>query len=59
MTRLTGIFLAAITATLFATGAWAQSSVGIGAFFGEWSGSAISESNISVNFQLTARDMDV
>ncbi len=59
MTRLTGIFLAAITATLFATGAWAQSSVGIGAFFGKWSGSAISESNISVNFQLTARDMDV
>lgn len=59
MTRLIGVFLAATVATLFATGAWAQSSVNIGAFFGKWSGSAISESNVSVNFQLTARDMDV
>lgn len=37
----------------------AQSSLNITAFYGMWSGSAISESNISVNFRLTARDMDV
>lgn len=48
-----------LAAALFSLSVWAQSQVGISAFYGTWSGSAISESNISVNFRLTARDMDV
>ncbi|MCW5751502.1 MAG: hypothetical protein KIT81_10190 [Alphaproteobacteria bacterium] len=31
----------------------------LGAFFGRWSGNAISESETSIYFQLTARDLDV
>ncbi|NQV80724.1 MAG: hypothetical protein HQ495_09225 [Alphaproteobacteria bacterium] len=59
MTRMR-IALVAVTVTaLLASAAWAQTTVNIAAFYGKWSGSAISESNISVNFQLTARDMDV
>ncbi len=60
MSRL-NTFLAATTLIVvaFAASAWAQSTVSINAFYGKWSGSAISESNISVNFRLTARDMDV
>ena len=59
MLRLTS-FLATTSVVFFlATTSWAQSTVNIAAFYGKWSGSAISESNISVNFRLTARDMDV
>jgi hypothetical protein len=59
MSRLTAFLAATTVALLIATSAWAQSTVSINAFYGKWSGSAISESNISVNFRLTARDMDV
>ncbi len=34
-------------------------ALGIQAFFGKWEGNAVSESRISVNFQLTARDIGV
>lgn len=34
-------------------------AVGIAAFHGVWRGSAVSESAISANFQLTSRDIDV
>lgn len=37
----------------------APAPVGIAAFYGEWRGSGVSESNISTNFRLTARDLDV
>ncbi len=58
MTRLPQIFVA-LAIFLWTPLALAQSQVSIAAFYGKWSGSAISESNISVNFRLTARDMDV
>lgn len=59
MTRLITLCATAAVVVLLATSSWAQSTVKIGAFYGKWSGSAISESNVSVNFRLTARDMDV
>lgn len=43
---------------LAAAPAWAA-DLPISAFFGEWSGSALSESSISVNFTLTPRDIGV
>lgn len=46
------------TAWVLVTGA-AQAQVGIDAFFGHWSGSGLSESEVSANFQLTSRDLDV
>lgn len=57
--RLTAFFATTTIVVLLSVTAWAQSTVNISAFYGKWSGSAISESNISVNFRLTARDMDV
>lgn len=38
--------------------AYAQ-DLAIDAFYGRWSGTGVSESNISVNFRLTSRDLDV
>lgn len=49
--------LAAILA-LLAVGARAQ-NVDIAAFFGTWEGNALSESEISVHFKLTSRDIGV
>lgn len=43
---------------LFGGGASAQ-NVDIAAFFGTWEGNALSESQISVHFQLTSRDIGV
>jgi len=37
----------------------AAAQVGIGAFAGEWRGSGVSQSNVSFNFKVTARDLDV
>ena len=34
-------------------------TVDIAAFFGQWSGSGVSESDISLYFRLTTRDLDV
>ncbi len=39
--------------------AQAQQKVSLGAFYGNWVGSAVSESEISVHFQLTVRDIGV
>ncbi len=39
--------------------AWAQQKVNLPAFYGEWVGTAVSESEISVHFQLTVRDIGV
>lgn len=61
--RLFAVLAAAVL--LFTASAQAQqprrapAPVGISAFYGEWRGSGISESNISTNFRLTARDLDV
>lgn len=40
-------------------GAAAQDTVNISAFFGQWSGTGVSESNVSLYFRLTSRDLDV
>ena len=40
-------------------GAAAQDTVSISAFYGQWSGSGVSESNVSLYFRLTSRDLDV
>jgi len=58
MKRFSPLLIVAVV-LLWSSQGQAQSQVNINAFFGKWSGSAISESNISVNFRLTARDMDV
>ena len=42
-----------------APAAQAQQKVSLGAFYGNWVGSAVSESEISVHFQLTVRDIGV
>ncbi len=43
---------------LAATPAWAQ-DLSHAAFYGNWKGSALSESELSVYFRLTERDLDV
>ncbi|WP_417517729.1 hypothetical protein [Minwuia sp.] len=45
--------------TQFQTAALAQQDVSISAFYGVWRGNALSESNISTHFRVTARDLDV
>ncbi|MSO64794.1 MAG: hypothetical protein EXQ85_03160 [Alphaproteobacteria bacterium] len=37
----------------------AQNRTGIGAFYGDWRGSGVSQSNVSLNFKVTARHLDV
>ena len=44
---------------LLVPAAQAQQQVSLGAFYGNWVGSAVSESEISVHFQLTVRDIGV
>lgn len=52
--------LAVAVAMFWVGGALAQSrNVGLPAFYGRWQGSGISESETSIYFQLTARDLDV
>ena len=41
------------------SGARAAADLSIAAFFGHWKGTAVSESEISIYFQLTERDIDV
>jgi hypothetical protein len=49
-----------LTAVLLVAAAQAQAAdLPISAFFGEWRGSAVSESEVSVNFSLTPRDIGV
>lgn len=50
--------LLALALWLFAGAASAQTT-SIAAFFGTWEGNALSESDISVNFKLTSRDIGV
>ncbi|MEC9346119.1 MAG: hypothetical protein VYB54_07825 [Pseudomonadota bacterium] len=50
---------AAFAVVLAAGGASAAGDLPIKAFFGVWKGNAISESEISANFRVTARDLDV
>ena len=52
------VALAALVSLAGAAGARAQ-NVDIAAFYGTWEGNAISESEISVHFQLTNRDIGV
>jgi hypothetical protein len=64
MTRLLSALFAALallfTPPVTLSAAQAQGrSVAISAFFGQWQGSAMSESEISTYFQLTSRDLDV
>lgn len=40
-------------------GAAAQDTVSVSAFYGQWSGSGVSESDVSLYFRLTSRDLDV
>jgi hypothetical protein len=54
--RLAALAFALLLTT--AGGARAQSA-GIAEFFGEWRGSGVSQSNVSLNFKVTARDLDV
>lgn len=56
MNRLLALVL--VVAVWLPLGASAQ-NVSIKAFEGVWRGSALSESNISVHFRVTARDLDV
>lgn len=51
--------LALVLLVLPVRGAAAQDTVSIAAFYGQWSGSGISESNVSLYFRLTSRDIDV
>ncbi len=56
--RAAGGLLAIAAIAIAATTAVAQ-DLGIAAFFGKWQGHALSESDISADFQLTRRDIDV
>jgi hypothetical protein len=56
MKRLTGLILMLLLALPAAA---AAQDVSIKAFHGVWRGNALSESNISVHFRVTARDLDV
>ena len=51
--------LALVLFALPVRGAAAQDPVSIAAFYGQWSGSGVSESNVSLYFRLTSRDIDV
>ncbi len=51
--------LALVLLALPFAGAAAQDTVAISAFYGQWSGSGVSESNVSLYFRLTSRDLDV
>ena len=56
------LFAPMLAIVLFAlpfAGAAAQDTVSISAFYGQWSGSGVSESNVSLYFRLTSRDLDV
>ena len=44
---------------LILPGSSSAADLGIAAFEGVWQGSAVSESAVSANFQLTSRDIDV
>ena len=57
-----GIVLGAVLAVGLATVGWAPAWAAdqpISAFFGQWRGAGLSESEISVHFQVSARDLDV
>ena len=51
--------LAFLYTALLAAGPALAADVNIAAFFGHWKGNALSESEISIHFQLTQRDIDV
>ena len=51
--------LALVLLALPFAGVAAQGTVSISAFYGKWSGSGVSESNVSLYFRLTSRDLDV
>ncbi len=51
--------LALVLLALPFAGAAAQGTVSIAAFYGQWTGSGVSESNVSLYFRLTSRDLDV
>ena len=55
------MFRSLIVALLLLTGGPAAlaKDVAINAFYGKWSGSAMSETEISTHFQVTSRDLDV
>jgi hypothetical protein len=49
----------ALAAGVLAAGAALAREVGIAAFYGRWQGGGLSESEISVHFQVSSRDLDV
>ena len=60
--RKTAPVLAAIlfaSALLFSPPIASAQDAAVAAFFGHWQGSGISESEISLNFRMTARDLDI
>lgn len=48
-----------VVALMLVAGQASAQNVSIKAFFGVWQGSALSESNISTHFRVSARDLDV
>lgn len=54
-----GGFFAFLCMAVLTAGPAFAADVNIAAFFGHWKGSALSESEISIHFQLTQRDIDV
>lgn len=60
MTRVAARLIGGLLAlTLLAAGAKAQDGLGMDAFYGTWQGSAVSESEVSIHFRLTSRDIGV
>lgn len=57
--KFRNIFVVALIGLIFCSGAAFASDLSINAFKGNWRGSAVSESSTSVNFPMTARDIDV
>ena len=53
------IFVALIALISLPTSAQTRRDASIGSFYGHWQGNALSESETSTYFQLTARDLDV
>ena len=52
-------FVAGLVALLLWTGSAAAKDLDIAAFFGVWEGNAVSESDISLYFRLSSRDINV
>jgi hypothetical protein len=60
MRQVQTIFAATLAVFLcLATGAASAQNLSIKAFTGQWQGSGVSESEVSANFRLTARDLNV